>query len=189
MIADESPEVRAAAISALANILNERVTDIIRPYLKDADPRIVTTAAGVLGRSGDEEDVAASVAILTRLASDTRESAAEARKDVAVAIRQIPDPRFRQLLIPLLYDSHPEVAAEAMRSVRALGASDPLFVPTLVSLLRHEAESSARDAWSGHGEGVLNTLAYLLLNRARHLGAAPHPATIAPFRRRSRSTS
>ena len=181
MIADESPEVRAAAISALANIRNERVTDLIRPYLLDADPRIVTTAAGVLARSGREEDVSASVEVLTRLASDTRESAAEARKDVAVAIRQIPDPRFRQILIPLLYDSHPEVAAEAMRSVRALGASDPLFVPTLVSLLRHRSlKSSARDALVGYGEGVLDTLAYLLRDPGEDIWVRRHiPATIA----------
>ena len=181
MIADESPEVRAAAISALANIRNERVTDLIRPYLQDADPRIVTTAAGVLARSGREEDVAASVEVLTRLASDTRESAAEARKDVAVAIRQIPDPRFRQILIPLLYDSHPEVAAEAMRSVRALGASDQLFVPTLVSLLRHRSlKSSARDALVGYGEGVLDTLAYLLRDPGEDIWVRRHiPATIA----------
>jgi ATP:ADP antiporter, AAA family len=181
MIADESPEVRAAAISALANARNERVSDIVRPYLHDADPRIVTTAAGVLARSGCEEDVAASVVVLRRLASDTRESAAEVRKDVAVAIRQIPDPRFRHLLIPLLYDSHPEVATEAMRSVRALGASDPLFVPTLVSLLRHRSlKSSARDALVGYGEGVLNTLAYLLRDPGEDLWVRRHiPATMA----------
>ena len=119
--------------------------------------------------------------VLTRLASDTRESAAEVRKDVAVAIRQIPDPRFRHLLIPLLYDSHPEVAAEAMRSVRALGASDPLFVPTLVSLLRHRSlKSSARDALVGYGEGVLDTLAYLLRDPGEDLWVRRHiPATIA----------
>jgi ATP:ADP antiporter, AAA family len=181
MIADESAEVRAAAISALANVRNERVTDIVRPYLHDADPRIATTAAGVLGRSGGEEDVATSVAVLTRLASDTRASAAEARKDVAVAIRQISHPRFRQLLIPLLYDSHPEVATEAMRSVRALGASDPLFVPTLVSLLRHRSlKSSARDALVGYGEGVLDTLAYLLRDPGDDIWVRRHiPATIA----------
>ena len=135
----------------------------------------------MLAHSGREEDVAASVEVLTRLASDTRESAAEARKDVAVAIRQIPDPRFRQILIPLLYDSHPEVAAEAMRSVRALGASDPLFVPTLVSLLRHRSlKSSARDALVGYGEGVLDTLAYLLRDPGEDLWVRRHlPATIA----------
>jgi AAA family ATP:ADP antiporter len=181
MIGDESPEVRAAAISALVNVRNERVTDIVRPYLDDADPRIATTAAAVMARSGSENDVATSVGVLTRLASDTREAAAEARKDVAVAIRQIPAPRFRQLLIPLLYDSHPEVATEAMRSVRALGASDPLFVPTLVSLLRHRSlKSSARDALVGYGEGVLDTLSYLLRDTGDDIWVRRHlPATIA----------
>ena len=98
-----------------------------------------------------------------------------------LAIRQIPDPRFRQLLIPLLYDSHPEVATEAMRSVRALGASDQLFVPTLVSLLRHRSlKSSARDALVGYGEGVLDTLAYLLRDPGDDIWVRRHiPATIA----------
>ena len=45
----------------------------------------------------------------------------QARRDVAVAIRHIADPRFRRLLIPLLYDPAPEVADEAMESVRAAG--------------------------------------------------------------------
>ena len=181
LIADESPEVRAAAISALANIRNEEVTDLIRPYLQDADPRIVTTAAGVLARSGREEDVVASVEVLSRLASDTREAAAEARRDVAVAIRQIPDSRFRQILIPLLYDSQPEVAAEAMQSVRALGVSDQLFVTTFVSLLRHRRlKSSARDALVGYGEGVLDTLAYFLRDPGEDIWVRRHiPATIA----------
>ena len=67
------------------------MSDLVRPYLQDADPRIATTAAGVMARSGPEEDISSSVAVLTRLASDTRESAAEARKDVAVAIaRSLP---------------------------------------------------------------------------------------------------
>jgi HEAT repeats/Cyclic nucleotide-binding domain len=181
MIGDESPEVRAAAISALANIRNERVIDLIRPYLQDADPRIVTTAAAVLARSGREEDVAASLEILTRLASDTRESAAAARKDVAVATRQIPDPRFRQIWIPLLYDSHPEVAAEAMRSVRALEASDQLFVSTLVSLLRNRSlKSSARDTLVGYGEGVLDILGFLLRDPVEDIWVRRHiPGTIA----------
>ena len=181
MLADQSPEVRAAAMTALANIRDERVTDLVRPYLHDADPRIVTTAAAVLARSGREEDIAASLEVLTRIASDTRESAAEARKDVAVATRLIPDPRFRQIWIPLLYDSHPEVAAEAMRSVRALEASDQLFVSTLVSLLRNRGlKRSARDTLVGYGEGVLDILGYFLRDPVEDIWVRRHiPGTIA----------
>ena len=181
MIADESPEVRAAAISALVNLRQEQVTDLLRPFLQDPEPRIATTAAVVLARSGRERDVAASEEVLSRLASDTNESNVAARKDVAAAIRQIADPRFRPMLIPLVYDSSPDVAAEAMRSVRALGASDHLFVPTLVSLLRHRSlKSSARDTLVGYGEGVLDALAYLLRDQEEDIWVRRHiPATIA----------
>ena len=181
MIADESPEVRAAAISALVNIRQEHVTDLLRPFLQDREPRIATTAAVVLAHSGRESDVAASEEVLSRLASDTHDSNAAARKDVAAAIRQIADPRFRPMLIPLVHDSNPDVAAEAMRSVRALGASDHLFVPTLVSLLRNRSlKSSARDTLVGYGEEVLDALAYLLRDQDEDVWVRRHlPATIA----------
>ena len=44
---------------------------------------------------------------------------------------------LQRLLIPLFYDPVPEVADEAMMSVRASGSGDFVFVPTLVALLRH----------------------------------------------------
>jgi AAA family ATP:ADP antiporter len=181
MIADESPEVRAAAISALVNLRHEQVTDLLRPFLQDPETRIATTAAVVLAHSGRESDVAAAEEVLSRLASDTDESRATARKDVAAAIRQIADPRFRPMLIPLVYDSNPDVAAEAMHSVRALGASDHLFVPTLVSLLRHRThKSSARETLVGYGEGVLDALAYVLRDQDEDIWVRRHlPATIA----------
>ena len=56
----------------------------------------------------------------------------------------IDEPRFRRILIPLLYDDAPEVAHEAMDSVQAAGASDFIFVPTLVSLLRNRQLKGAR---------------------------------------------
>ena len=63
---------------------------------------------------------------------------------MAAAIRHIDNPRFRRLLIPLLYDEAPEVADEAMESVQAAGASDFIFVPTLIALLRNRAAEGAR---------------------------------------------
>ena len=57
--------------------------------------------------------------------------------DVAIAIRQIANPRFRRLLIPLLYDPAPDVADEAMESVQVAGKDDFIYVPTLISLLRN----------------------------------------------------
>ena len=50
----------------------------------------------------------------------TRRDGARARRGATspLAIRQIADPRFRRLLIPLLYDPAPDVADEAMESVQ-----------------------------------------------------------------------
>jgi ATP:ADP antiporter, AAA family len=178
---DEDPDVRAAAVRALANIRDEKVTELVRPLLDDSSPRIVATAAVVLARSEQPADVARAEAALARIASDTRETAAAGRRDVAAAIRQIPDTRFRQILIPLLYDTDPAVAAEAMQSVRQSGLSDYLFVPTLVSLLRHRRlKSSARDVLVSYGEEVLDALAHFLRDPDEDVWVRRHlPATIA----------
>ena len=74
---------------------------------------------------------------LLDLTSDTGDDTNAVRRDIAIAIRQITDPRFQRLLIPLLYDPAIEVADEAMESVHAAGTADFIFVPTLVSLLRN----------------------------------------------------
>ena len=153
----------------------EQVTDLLRPFLQDPEPRIATTAAVALAHSDRESDVAASEEVLSRLASDTHESKASGRKDVAAAIRQIADPRFRPMLIPLVYDSNPDVAAEAMQSVRALGRLGSLFVPTLVSLLRHRTlKSSARETLVGYGEDVLDALAYVLRDQDEDIWVRRH---------------
>lgn len=181
MLKDSSSEVRAAAVVALANLRNEQATTLVRPYLKDRDPRIVATAAIILARSDDPDDVEAAETTLTRLASDPREAAAEHRRNLAIAIRQIPDPRFRHLLIPLLYDSDPAVAEEAMYSVRELGTSDFLFVPALVSLLRNRRlKSAAREVLVGYGEEVLDALNHFLRAPEEDTWVRRHlPGTIA----------
>jgi AAA family ATP:ADP antiporter len=181
MIGDPSPEVRAAAVAAAANIRDEQITQLIRPYLQDKDPRVATTAAVVLARGGSEEDARLAETVLTRLASDSHDTAAGGRRDVAAAIRQLEDPQFRHLLIPLLYDANQEVAEEALRSVAAFGTSDFLFVPTLVSLLRdRRLKSGARDVIVAYGPDVVPVLAHFLRDPDEDLWVRRHiPATIA----------
>jgi len=181
MLKDANADVRSAAVVALANLRNEQATTLVRPFLTDRDPRIAATAAIILARSADPADVEAAEAALTRLASDPRESAAEQRRNLAIAIRQIPDPRFRHLLIPLLYDSDAQVAEEAMRSVRELGTSDFLFLPALVSLLRNRrAKSAAREVLVGYGEEVLDALNHFLRDPDEDPWVRRHlPGTIA----------
>jgi AAA family ATP:ADP antiporter len=181
MLGDESPEVRAAAVGAMASIRNEQVTDLVRPLLQDKDPRIVMMAAMILGPSEHEADKDAAEQVLTQLVSDPRDAAADVRRDFAIAIRQVPHAHFRRLLIPLLHDSHPAVAEEAMRSVRQLGTADFIFVPTLISLLRdRRLKSRAREALVGCGEPVLPILSHFLRDEEEDIWIRRHiPATIA----------
>ena len=106
MLGDESPEVRAAAVGALATLGGEAQTDLVRPYLDDANPRIAATAAAVLAGSSKDEDRELAERTLTRLSGATSDRSA-ARREVAIALRQIRDPRTSLLLVPLLNDANP----------------------------------------------------------------------------------
>ena len=181
MLADPNAGVRAAAIGALVAISHEDAATLARPLLDDADPRIRATAAVALAASPRSEDGDAAEAALLDLANSTGEAGRAARKDVAVAVRQIANPRFRRLLIPLLYDPAPEVADEAMESVRAAGGDDFVFVPTLVALLRHrQLKSSARAVLVSYGEPVIDALAHFLRDPDEDIWVRRHiPATLA----------
>ncbi len=181
MMADEDPEVRAAAVGALAHMRDEYATDLVRPYLHDKNPRIAMTAAMVLSDSSHEEDVTAAEDVLRGIVSDTRDSAAQARREFAIALRHAANPHFRRLLIPLLADANPDVAEEAMRTVRHLQTADFIFVPTLVSLLRNrKLKSSAREMLVGYGEQILGILGHFLRDPEENIWVRRHiPGTIA----------
>jgi len=184
MLGDGDAGVRAAAIGALSTINQEDAASFAGPLLADPDPRIRATAAVAMAGSSRPEDVGHAESTLLDLTGDTRDSAKTARRDVAIAIRQIADPRFRRLLIPLLYDPAPEVADEAMESVqtaRVQGVDDFLFVPTLVSLLRNRRlKGRARAALVGYGEPVVDSLAFFLRDQEEDIWVRRHiPGTLA----------
>jgi AAA family ATP:ADP antiporter len=184
MLGDGDAGVRAAAIGALSSISQEDAATFARPLLADPDPRIRATAAVAMTASARPEDVDQAESTLLDLTSDSSDSARAARRDVAVAIRQIADPRFRRLLIPLLYDSAPEVADEAMESVQTAkvqGVDDFIFVPSLVSLLRNrQLKGRARAALVGYGEPVVDSLAFFLRDPEEDIWVRRHiPGTLA----------
>ena len=181
MLSDADAGVRAAAIVAISNINNEDAATLARPLLADADSRIRVTAAVALASSATPADVDAAEAALLDLAADARGSSRVVRRDVAAGIRHIDNPRFRRLLIPLLYDEAPEVAQEAMESVQAAGASDFIFVPTLVSLLRNRRlKARAREVLVSYGESVVDVLAFFMRDADEDIWVRRHiPSTLA----------
>ena len=181
MIGDNSPQVRAAAIGTLAGVRNESGAGIARSLLGDHNPRIVATAAVVLAGSDQPSDQSAAQKALASLAADTSENASVIRRDLAGAIRQVGNTRSHDLLIPLLHDSDPDVADEAMRSLRSLGATDFMFAPTLISLLgNRRLKSGARETLVGYGPGVVDILKYFLTDREEDIWVRRHiPATLA----------
>jgi len=68
-----------------------------------------------------------------------------------------------------------------MESVQAIGASDFLFVPTLVSLLRSRTlKGRARDVLVSYGEPVVNALAHFMLDPIEDVWVRRHiPGTLA----------
>jgi ATP:ADP antiporter, AAA family len=181
MLADPDAGVRAGAIGALAAVSDEDAASLALPLLSDPDPRIRATAAVALAQSARAGDRDKAEAALVDLIGETHESAKEARKDVAIAIRQITDPRFKRLLIPLLYDPAPSVADEAMESVHAAGVSDFIFIPTLVSLLRNRRlKGRARAALVAYGEPAVEPLAFFLKDTEEDIWVRRHiPGTLA----------
>lgn len=181
MLADADSEVRAAALGALANMQHASVRALARPFLDDKDPRTVVTAATVLGRSSEEDDVRLAYDTLARLIADTSEASSPIRRDVAAALGQIRSDRFNDLLIPLMYDADESVAREAVGCVKAAGEANFLFVPTLVSLLRQrQLKGPAREVLVGYGEPVVEALAHFLNDENEEPWVRRHiPATLA----------
>ena len=181
MLGDPEASVRAAAVGALVSISQEDAASLSRPLLNDPDARIRATAAVALAGSHRPADVDAAEATLLERASDSREDARRSRRDVAIATRQITNPRFRRLLIPLLYDPSPEVADEAMESVGAASTDDFVFVPTLVALLRdRRLKPRARSVLVGYGPPVIDALAHFMRDKDEDVWVRRHiPATLA----------
>ena len=181
LLKDPAAPVRASAVRALAATRGEQAVPMMRPHLTDRDSRMVVTAAMALSASSQADDVEAAMDALERLALDARPVATDGRREAAQALGSIPNPEFRRLLVPLMYDPSREVTLEAIRSAGRLGGEDYLFVPALVSLLRNRLlKAAARDVLVGYGPGVLDTLAYFLRDQDEDIWVRRHiPSTLA----------
>jgi AAA family ATP:ADP antiporter len=181
LIHDPDVDVRAAALRALAALSREDAAAVMRRHLLDPEPRVAVTACVGLAGSPHHEDVDAAQTTLERLIGDTREAGGPGRREAAVALAHIRLPRFRPLLVPLLYDHDIQVVEQAIKSARTLGAEDGLFLPGLISLLGHRVlKAAARDALIGYGEPVVGALAHAMADEREDPWIRRHiPATLA----------
>ena len=181
MTQDPDVDVRAAALRALAEFSHEDALVLMRRHLSDPAPRVAVTAAVGLANSSSPDDIDAAEATLKRLIADTRDAGGAGRREAAIALAHISLPHFRSLLVPLLHDRDVRVVDAAIRSARALGATDGLFLPGLTSLLGHRVlKTAARDALVGYGEPIVEALAYALRDTREAAWVRRHiPTTIA----------
>ncbi|HET9371346.1 MAG TPA: Npt1/Npt2 family nucleotide transporter [Vicinamibacterales bacterium] len=182
LLGDPDADVRAAAVRALvAAAGQDEGASRMRRFLADPEPRVAVSAAAELADSGRDADVAAAERTLSRFAADTRHANAAARRDVAAALARVQNPAFGSMLIPLIHDPDVDVAREAIASARAIGVSDALFVPALVSLLGHrELKREAREALIGYGTSIVEALDHFLHDPHEPIWVRRHiPATLA----------
>ena len=180
-LTDDETTVRVAAVKALAALRGEAVADVMRPFLSSPDPALAIVAAASLADSHNPVDVEMAAITLRGFAGDTRDQGVEARRLVARALGDIKNTDFRSQLVPLMYDANVSVARAAVESAGALGGSDFLFVPPLVSLLRHRMlKSAARHVLVSYGEPVVAPLTYFMHDREENLWVRRHvPSALA----------
>ena len=180
-LTDEDGEVRLAAARALATMRGRSAAEVMRPFLASPDANLVVTAAAALASSEHEPDVATAEETLRRFAADTRESSAELRRQVARALGLVQNPRFRPLLVPLMYDTDYYVARAAINSAGTIGGDDFLYVATLVSVMRNRRlKGPARKVLVEYGEAVVAPLAYFMTDKDEDIWVRRHvPGTLA----------
>ena len=181
MTRDDDVDVRAAALDALARLAGRDAAATMRSHLDDPEPRVAVAAAAVLARSAEEHDASLAEATFRRLIEDTRDTAVGGRIEAARALAKTEAPRFRALLVPLLYDHVVDVVIEAIKSARALGATDGLFLPGLISRLGDRTlKQPARETLVAYGEEFIPALRYMLENPHEHIWVKRHiPSTLA----------
>ena len=166
LLRDDSAEVRAGAVEALATIHREDLPDLMRPYLADNDPRVVAAAAIVLSESDAPGDTEKAEAAIERLVGERTTLRRTALKEAARVVTRLPGSRPSRHLVDLIHDPDWEVAAEAIRQASTRRDGAHTLVPELVSLLPdRRLRHVARRALAGYGENVVTPLASSLNDR------------------------
>ncbi len=168
-LSDEHVEVQAAAIRVLAHLRHEAVGELMRPRLADPDPAI--RAAAIVCLAGEDGEVPE--AAKRSLADMLLDAEPKVRIEAARCLGALAEPTFQSELMRLLYDRDWRVVAEAIGAVRRRIVRDgwtPIYIPTLISLLRNRRlKHTVREALVAFGEPVLPSLLHFLNDTDEHM--------------------
>ena len=181
LIGDENADVRAEAVTTLAHLMDKKGPTLMAQRLHDADIRVRSAAIACLANHGDEDQIGAAEASLVELISDAD---LDYRREAAKALGRIEDPLYRQHVVTLLYDPSHKVVIEAIEAVHKRGQTkrpSPLYVPILISLLRHrDLKRAARTALAVYGKRVVPALRHFMFDDQEHIWVRRHiPMTLA----------
>jgi len=162
-LGDEEPEVRSAAMRALVILHGDTAAAEMAEQLDDPDRGVRGTAIASILTSDNGADHADAGAALEHMigSADIKDRCAAA--DV---MGELEEPAFQEDLVQLLYDPEIGVQHDAIRAVRARvesGGANPIFVPTLISLMRdRRLKHEAREALVSYGESVIPALVHFM---------------------------
>ena len=160
---DKDADVRAEAVRVMAGMQGTDAAELMLPKLEEADPGVRAAAVACLANYGDEEMAEEATRVLRELLHDANP---DVRAEAAKAMGAVNEPMFQTHLIRLLYDAERSVVRESITAIRRRVARDgfnPLYVPTLVSLLsnrrvRHEV----REGLVAFGEPAVPAMVHFM---------------------------
>ena len=162
-LADNDPDVRAEAVEVMAALHGGDPCELMLPRLSEKDPGVRAAALACIANQCGDEMVAVATETLTDLLSDAD---SRVRTEGAKSLGAIYEPKFQERLIQLLYDRDIRVVQEAIASIRRRVARDgfnPLYVPTLVSLLQNRrVKHEAQQALVAFGEPAIPALTHFM---------------------------
>ena len=164
LLTDEVPEIRASAARVLSVFRSHHLAEDMRARLRDPDACVQAAAVAYLLTHPETAGQDAAEAHLQDMLSD---GDPEVRLEAARVLGDLDDEAHQASLVRLLYDADVRVCRQAMRSVaRRLekNGRNPLYVPILVSHLRHrKLKHRARRTLVAYGERVLPALQHFML--------------------------
>lgn len=162
-LGDGDPDVQAEAIRVLAGMQGKNICELMLPKLDESEPGVRAAAVACIANHGDAEMLRQACQVLQDLLTDEEPAS---RAEAAKAIGAVHEPRFQEHLIQLLYDPDQQVVRQSIAAVRRRVTRDgfnPLYIPTLISLLRdRRVKHEAREALVAFGEPAIPPLVHFM---------------------------